>query len=171
MNNNRFFLLIFAFVFLQSCTTSVVALRGKYQEGPVKSKIERPFESVWESVIDLIAETGVSVKMIDKASGLIIADVASFSGLLSFEEPKGDLANSKAHIVIERLNSDFPNSANKYDATAIWNMRVKPIADNTTVVSVNLHSIRVDKSPLPLRGKSTGTFEKWLIDGIFDGIE
>ncbi|TLV00406.1 hypothetical protein [Dyadobacter luticola] len=169
---NRFLIItICTFVHLQSCTTSVVPLRGKYQEGSVKSKIEKPFESVWESVIDLIAETGVSVKMIDKASGLIIADIASFSGLLSFEESRGDLANPKAHIVIERLNSDFPNSANKYDATAIWNMRVKPLSGNVTVVSVNLHSIRVDKALLPLRGKSTGNFEKWLIDGIFEGVE
>jgi hypothetical protein len=161
---------ICALVILQSCTTSVIPLRGKYQEGSVKSKIERPFESVWESVIDLIAETGISIKMIDKASGLIIADIASFYGLLSFEEPRGGLANPEAHIVIERLNSDFPNSASKYDATGIWNMRVKSLTDNLTIVSVNLHSIRVDKALLPLKGKSTGNFEKWLLDGIFEGL-
>ncbi|KQS33195.1 hypothetical protein ASG33_03670 [Dyadobacter sp. Leaf189] len=146
-------------------------MRGKYQQGSIKSKIEKPFEQVWESVIDLIAETGVSVKMIDRSSGLIIADVASFAGLLSYEDTKGNLTNPAAYIAVERISSEFPSSVARYQASAIWNMRVKAIGDNTTILSVNLHSIRIEKAVLPLNGQSTGNFEKMLIDEIVDGVE
>lgn len=159
---------LIAIALLQSCTPRVIELKSNYQAGPVKSKIEQPFEKVWEKVIDFIAETGVSVKMIDKASGLVIADAASFMGTISQEDEKGRIVNPKAWIVSERLSTDFPSHVTKYDAVAQWNMRVKQISATETVISVNLHSIKIDRSILPLTGKSTGNFEKYILDGVIN---
>ena len=170
MNKLLLALLLFA-ASLQSCTVKTIPLKGKYQEGSVKSKVDSPFEDAWESVIDLIAETGISVKLIDKSSGLIIADALSFQGMITTEDNKGKIVDPEASIVRERTNNEFDPRLGQKDAIATWNLRVKKDSDATSIISVNLHSIRIEKTEVPLLGKSTGNFEKWLIDGIVDGIK
>lgn len=156
---------------LQSCTVKTFPLKGKYQEGSVKSKINSPFEEAWESVIDLIAETGISVKLIDKSSGLIIADALSFRDMITTEDDRAKIVDPAAYIVRERTNNEFDPRLGPKDAIATWNLRVKKDSDATSIVSINLHSIRIEKAEVPLQGKSTGNFEKWLIDGVIDGIK
>lgn len=170
MNKLLFALLLFSASF-QSCTVKSIPLNGKYQEGSVKSKINSPFEEAWESVIDLIAETGISVKLIDKSSGLIIADALSFRGLITTEDNKGKIVDTAAYIVREKTNNEFDPRLGQKDAIATWNLRVKRDGDASSIVSINLHSIRIEKAEVPLQGRSTGNFEKWLIDGIIDGIK
>jgi hypothetical protein len=164
------FILLITVIVLQSCTSPVVPLKGKYQVGSVKSKINHPVDSVWEAVIDYIADNGVSVKTIDKSCGLIIADVLSFGGLLSQEDNKGNLINPGAFIVVERSSQDSPGKDVRHGAVAQWNLRVKADSDNTSIVIVNLHSIRVDKGIVSLTGQSTGNMEKMIINDIIDGI-
>jgi hypothetical protein len=156
---------------LQSCTVKSIPLKGKYQEGSVKSKINSPFEDAWESVIDLIAETGISVKLIDKNSGLIIADAVSFRGLITTEDNKGKIIDPTAYVVRERTNNEFDYKAGYLDATAQWNLRVKKESDASSIISVNLHSLKIEKTEVGLVGKSTGNFEKWIIDEIVGGVK
>ena len=151
---------------LQSCAYKPVPLKGTYQDGAVKSKIDLPFEKTWEKVIDMIASTGVSVKMIDKSSGLIIGESGSFWQLVTIEDKKGKIVDPELFIVRERMPTELrPLPVN---ATATWNLRVKPLDNASSVISVKLHTIKIEKSTsaLQFKGLSTGNFEKWMIDEI-----
>lgn len=171
--------LLVVVVSLQSCVQRIVPLMGKYQEGSVKSKINSPIEDVWESIVDVIAETGASVKIIDKSSGLIMADAHSFKGLLTTEDRTGKIINPNAFIVMEKTSYGFGLEDVPKNAIATWNFRVKEDGDGSSIVGVNLHSIQIklwylDKNEtkfILLRGESTGNFEKWLIDSVIDGIK
>jgi len=159
-------LFILVAFFFQNCTYNAVPLKGSYQKGPVKTKVDLSFEKAWEKSIDMIAATGMSVKLIDKASGLIIGESSSFWGLVTIEDKKGKILNPDYYIVRERTppeRTPFP-----YNAIATWNLRVKSIQEQSTVISVNLHSIKIEKplNAITFRGVSTGNFEKWLIDEI-----
>jgi hypothetical protein len=162
--------LLFLLTFLQSCAT-VVPLKGKYQEKSVKTEINKPFDAVWESIIDFVAEAGVSINLIDKSSGLIVADEVSFARHNSFEKRKGDIHDPSAYTVSERTNGDQPDQGNKYNVTGKWNMRAVASGNGKTVVSVNVYALSVDKSVLPLTAESTGNFEKWILDKIVSGVK
>lgn len=160
------FIIIFI---LQSCAYRPVPLKGVYQNGAVKSKVDLSFDKTWEKVIDMIASTGVSVKLIDKASGLIIGESSSFWQLVTIEDKKGKIIDPEFFIVRERMPTESsPLPAN---ATATWNLRVKSLATESSVISVKLHTIRIERptSALQLKGLSTGNFEKWMIDEIVTG--
>jgi len=161
----KLILLFFVSIAFQGCV-HVVPLKGKYQVGSVKAKIDKPFDQVWEKAIDLIAETGLSVRLVDKSSGLIIADAASFFGLITIEDRKGKIISPNAYIVSEHVNPEYEGDVKVYDATAVWNMRIKEISVGVSTVSVNLHTIKVNKLSTKLHGESTGTFEKSVLDKI-----
>ena len=90
---------------LQSCAYKAVPLKGTYQNGAVKSKVDLSFERTWENAI------------------------------------------------------------------ATWNLRVKSLDNASSVISVKLHTIRIERpaSALQFKGLSTGNFEKWMIDEIVKG--
>jgi len=172
-------LLISFIIFIQSCIPKVIPLKGKYQEGPVVSKIDRPLSKVWESIIDLIAETGMSIKMIDKSSGLILSEDADFYGTMSHEDNKGNLLDSKAYIASERMDSEFPQrDLIFYNSDVKWTARAKEIKEGVTTVSLVLHINRVTNilekqtgRPSYRKAKSTGNFEKWFLDEVITRSE
>lgn len=126
---------------LQSCV-NILPLKGKYQEGAVKTKINEPFEKAWEKAIDMIANTGLTVKMIDKSSGLIISERSGFSYLeVTAEDKKGKVMDPRAYIVRERDKVD--SKPLPFSATAIWNLRIKEVDKGTSIISVILHNIGV----------------------------
>ncbi|REA63494.1 hypothetical protein DSL64_03335 [Dyadobacter luteus] len=96
---------------LQSCVTiGTVRIKGKYQEGPVRMEVAKPYGETWNKVIDFISDIGMNVKMVDKASGLVISDPTSFFGHTSIEDKDGKILNPKAQIVTSRTND--PNVKN-----------------------------------------------------------
>ena len=154
---------------LQSCAYKAVPLKGTYQNGVVKSKVDLSFERTWEKVIDMIASTGVSVKMIDKSSGLIIGESGSFWQLVTIEDKRGKIMNPEFFIVRERMPTE--SKPLPFNAIATWNLRVKSLDNASSVISVKLHTIRIERpaSALQFKGLSTGNFEKWMIDEIVKG--
>src|SRR5687768_11999606 len=99
----RLIILLIMMASMSSCMRGIISLKGKYQETPVKSKYEIPFNEVWENVIDFISDTGQEVQMIDKESGIIISDAHLASGkLLSHEDRDGNLVNKKALVAVTR---------------------------------------------------------------------
>lgn len=156
----------------QSCIRQVVPLQGKYQETPVRSKFNTSFDVVWSGVIDFIADTGQEVEFIDKSSGILRSDANLSTGTeISHEDKKGVLVNPDAYIAVERYKDEFPrgNLPNHY-STAKWTIRVKEIDRDNTEIGVLMHvrSVRLGwLSTVGLyRGKSTGNYEKTIIDDI-----
>lgn len=163
-------ILLFAMIahFNLGCVTlGVVGIKGKYQEGPVRMIVESSYEDTWNMVIDFISDIGLNVKMVDKSSGLVISDPTSFSGLSSIEDRNGQILNKDAHIVTSRTND--PNVKNPIKSVdASYNLRVKEIGQNKSSVSILLYNIRVqgDNALFNHKGKSTGNFEKWVLDNL-----
>lgn len=170
----KYFIIILTGLISQSCMISTVKLKSKYQEETVKAKFNRPFEDVWDAVIDFVAESGLSIQMIDKSSGLILSADSYISGLfMTHENQNGKIMNQAAWVVVERTTNDNPTKILKlHDAVGRWNMRVKQVSDDETIVSLLLHVNRVNivRDQSYLRGVSTGNFEKDILDKLFDKV-
>jgi len=168
--------LLILLISIQSCAR-IVPLEGKYQEVPVKSLFDASFEKTWEAVIDFISDTGQEVQLIDKASGLIISDMQGSSGMsLSNEDKKGVLINKNAVIAVDRLSSDYPKTnLTAHIATSTWTIRIKELKNKSLEVSTLVHVKRVErivgKYVFKYNGKSTGNFERYLLDEISANIK
>lgn len=136
----------------------------------------KPFEEVWSGVIDYVASKGVSIKNIDKASGIIITDEYSLINSYTYEDKKGQLINPNAYVVINRIKGGFGATLTPDFVTGNYNIRVKTL-DQETSVTVNLvnlkGAVKVDKNMYGGGGrlkyytiKSTNVFEKQLAENL-----
>lgn len=162
----RIYICLIFILSISSCARHI-PIKGTYKEGSIKAEFEFSYDKVWEGVIELIAERGLDVKMVDKSSGLIISDRNSFFGHNTYEEAVSKPKNPKAFILTSRTSDNY-NPMPYADVSAVYNIRVKSEGLEKTLVSINLHSIKIPTtSPFfPYRGISLGNFERSLFDDI-----
>jgi hypothetical protein len=161
-----------------------ISFMGDYPKTPYIIKTDKSFNDVWENIIDLLAMTGMSVKMIDKENGIIISEITDMANVTSFENEDGSLMNPNAFVAAESY--EYPmNTFSIGSLLCSWNIRVKDKNDfriimvNLTFKSivVNGHTwadtYDVTKYPsyykpedYPPGIKSTGVFEQSIIDFI-----
>ncbi|HMT74164.1 MAG TPA: hypothetical protein PKA77_08855 [Chitinophagaceae bacterium] len=166
-------ILTFASVILSSCASyKVVPFKGTYLEPPFKFTSTKTYQQVWDNLIDLFAQKGLSIKLIDKSSGLLISNEIVIKHTV--ETKTGSLVNSDAYIVVPLLYNkgsmiSKPINDNA-DITGEWNVRVKESQDGT-IINVNLVNLKYftydayRKIPIstPLvYFKSTGKFEEMI---------
>lgn len=166
MNRNFYLLIISTTIFLQSCYTGVVPLKGKYQNAPVSSEIKASTDDVWQSIVDYISEKRLPVKIIDKPSGFVIFEKYSFAGKMSVEDKDGKLISPEAYVAVDRPKGDFPDKNINFKAVGSWDIRLKKISDGISNVIVNLDSISVGTKLQKLSGYSTGNLEREVISFI-----
>ena len=159
---------------LTSCMTlQPLPLKGAYLDKPYEVVSDKKFEQVWTNIIDLFATKGLSIKLIDKSSGLIISEKTSFINDYSFEDKTGKLENPNASVVIEKVTySGYNQSVKPEKITGEWNIRIKDNGNGKTIVNVNLTNIDATTfiagsqySParnMTFNGKSTGKFEELI---------
>ncbi|WP_149240313.1 hypothetical protein [Dyadobacter sp. 32] len=159
---------IVTIVFTSCVSTGVVPIKGKYPDGPLRMKLDVPADTVWDRVIDLIADIGLNVRIVDKASGLVVSDPVSFTDKYSTEDRQGAVTDKGASIVTTRLNDENFKMVMK-SVTASWNLRVKEVSPGKSTVSVLLYNIDAKGVVDDYRhkGKSTGVFEKWVLDNLY----
>lgn len=186
---------IFGYLALSSCATGkVIPLSGNYPTMPVMLNTEKSVESTWDKLIDLFAQKGLSIKVIDRSSGLIISDKTIFK--TTVENEKGKLEDDNAWIVVSKVHDNALNrkvaisgtTSGVYskqliprDVTGEWNVRIKKDESGKTIINVNIVNVTYSDyvatgmgSPgyykdVPLNGafyKSTGVFEKLITDLI-----
>lgn len=155
---------------LSSCTPGFIGLKGLYPQTPIINYTEKSKDRVWDNIIDLFAQKGIPIKIIDKSSGLIVSDKAKLSW--SYEDKKGKLYEPKAFAAIRQFK--YPNvnkPVNPDRVTGEWNIRIKEI-DGKTSINVNLYNI---EGTYPLGnsntirdagGKTTGVFEQLIYDAV-----
>lgn len=156
-------------IFSNGCTPQLAPLKGNYSDKPFEIISDKPVDIVWGNVIDLFATKGLSIKLIDKASGLIVSEKTSFASNYTFEDIYGKLQNPNAWVVLAKISyggSDM--SPDKI--TGEWNIRIKTASDGKTLINVNLTNIEGSKYIAPsqytaaqnltFHGKSTGKFEE-----------
>jgi len=177
---------IFTVVLFFSCSPKWLPLKGSYPATPIEISSDKGFDEVWDKLVDVFAQNGLSIKIIDRSSGLIISYSAQL--LTTIEKKDGSLADPNAWIAVPQI---YSQSAQRYvpitkiaagpyvsksyldksdPVSGEWNVRIKKTATGTTI-NVNLvnltYSIIDQKIPrtTPLiEYKSTGVFEKLITD-------
>ena len=164
---------IVATVLLTGCAYKITPLKGSYSDKPFEITSDKSKDQVWDKLIDFFAQKGLSIKIIDRSSGLIISDRSSLTW--TFEDSKGKLIDPTAWIVIEKNVDPGPNKVIKPSSVAgDWNVRIKELPNNKTVINVNLVNIKAKKefsskygsSEYEIKALSTGNFEKIISDII-----
>lgn len=165
--------LIISLLAIWSCT-KIVPIKGSYQLTPVEVVSTKSKDEVWSKVIDLFAQKGLPIRLIDKSSGLIISDKVSLLNQSTWELPDGKLSDPNAWVVVEKLYSGDQFLPPTY-VTGEWNVRVKE-QDSKTIINVNLLNLQagigqitptafpVSPSTSSLRAQSLGNFERYISD-------
>lgn len=170
--------IVFACLMLSGCAVSkVIPLKGSYPQTPIISSTDKPFDKVWDNIIDYFAQKGIPIRIIDRSSGLIISDKASLSW--SFEDKNGALKSPHAYVVLQTiLDKMHEKPFIPASVTGEWNVRIKN-ADGKTTVNVNLYNIEATYgsyyysvythsmiTPVKVDGKTTGVFEQTIYDAV-----
>ena len=187
--------LIIVTLFFCSCgTTKLIPLRGTYPAMPIQITTDKSVEYVWDKLVDVFAQKGLPIKIIDRSSGLIVSDKSLLK--TTIEESNGQLQDNTAWIVVPKQHDASLNrtvaitgtTSGPYskqliprDVTGEWNVRVKKLENGTTVINVNIVNLTFSDyvatglgtpgyyKELPLNAslyKSTGVFERLITDLI-----
>jgi hypothetical protein len=165
------FLLSICSLFL-SCSLKYYPLKGTYPTPPIIEHSDKPVDEVWSNIIDLFSQKGISIKIIDKSSGLIISTQSEI--FATFENKKGEPINPSAFVVVERNNIEEQEGrkAPLYPVLGEWNIRIKNDSGRTSI-NVNIVNItserqlgygRVEK--FDPHAHTTGVFEKLIFEKI-----
>lgn len=164
-------------VFIVSCAVKPIALKGNYSKEPHTIFSVNSFENVWDKLIDLFAQVGIGIKLIDKSSGLIVANSTTVG--VTYEDKNENLADPTAWIVSSKI---YEPGAKKYfypkTASVEWNVRIKKADGGGTNINVNITAINSQTSVtqvgpivavptvslMSTQSYSTGVFEKKLSD-------
>ena len=167
-------LLFIACIAISGCTVTKATLKGKYQDTPYQIETTKSFEETWSKLIDLFAQKGLSIKIIDKSSGLITSEKTSFQSSYTYEDAIGKPVNPNAFVVVAKtsyMGAVYPPSS----ITGEWNVRIKQ-GEGKTLINVNLVNLNGQYVMAATRyggqttgeidAKSTGVFEKLIADQI-----
>jgi len=178
-----FFLLT---LYLSSCATKIIPIKGSYPSQPIIVTSDKSVSEVWDRLIDLFAQNGLSIKLIDKSSGLIISDNSAITATwekkdMTLYHPDAYIVTSKyfngkayAEVGITQLASNKADLKNPSVCRGEWNVRIKPAGSGSSI-NVNLVNVKYQAVNLSLRGtewvnltnfRSTGNFEKKIADMI-----
>jgi hypothetical protein len=165
-------LILLGFIVLGCVKLESIPLKGNYKPTHQK-EINKPFDEVWSSVIDVLATKGLEVKTIDKASGIVISEKTSFNGLFTTENSDGTPKRIDAFFVVEPKTSPGGPIVIPDKLRGSWNIRVKESVPGKTLVSVTITGIEATttiggsmySAPVvwEFQARSTGGFEKALI--------
>jgi hypothetical protein len=165
-------------ILFYGCSIKTLSLKGRYPETPIVYKTDNSFDKVWDRLVDLFAQQGLTIKIIDKSSGLMISSNSVMPATV--ENKNGEMLDPTAYIVIPRIkngNLVYPVSGWKninkrnlgpHDVYGEWNVRIKPDGAGATI-NVNITNVSfIENSssrPTSLYDyKSTGVFEKTIFE-------
>jgi hypothetical protein len=170
----KLFTLILVAVILQSCspTFKLIPLKGKYDK-PNTFYFDKSQDEVWNGLMKVMVQKGLSIKSFERASGVIFGDV-TYAMPQTYEDDKGQLLYNDAYIVTEKV-FDGTTTYVPYAVNAKWNILVYQ-QNSKTALYVNVFDIitnsRTQLYPLNIyyfgyyKAVSTGNFEKMIADSI-----
>jgi hypothetical protein len=169
-----------------SCSTGkLIPLKGQYPATPIVIDSPNSFEKTWDRLVDLFAQKGLAIKIIDKSSGLIVSENSRMPATI--EDKNGKVYDPTAFIVIpvRRIGSElipvsgktsgpYAKKIKANDVFGEWNVRIKPNGTGSTI-NVNITNVSYEdyltatKSYHPVSiydYKSTGVFENQIAELI-----
>jgi len=139
-------------IILSSCSAKIYPLTGTYPTTPIVIKSTKSFDQAWDKLVDIFAQKGLSIKIIDKSSGLIISSKSELSA--TFEDNKGKIVDPAAFVVVPATiyyggkrgpitgitSGAYSKSIITSPAYGDWNVRIKP--DGTgSLINVNINNV------------------------------
>lgn len=169
-----------------SCKDKLIPLKGNYPETPILLHSDKDFDYVWDKLIDLFAQRGLSIRIIDRSSGLIISGRDELRATI--EDKNGKMMDAEASIVIPKIKSvaageyipivggyvkDKNDKVRRVpDVYGEWNVRIKKEGTGT-LINVNIVNViyneienRITKEKSLKDFKSTGRFENMIAKAI-----
>lgn len=151
----------------QSCMEGRIPLKGNYQN-PNTFYFDQKESEVWSGLMAVLCDRGLSVKSMEKSSGVIFGDRYDFTSVSSAENSKGQLVTKDALIVTQHVVFTGRAYVLPDQITADWNIRVFTY-EGKTAMKINVKNI-MSKSRLAqsvfYQAESTGNFEKFIADSI-----
>lgn len=172
-------------IVLLGCSDKVIPIKGSYPTPPIQQRTEKSFDEVWDKLVDVFAQKGLSIKIIDRSSGLIVSGAYQLE--TTIEDKNNNLLNPKAYIVVAKTHEtgsgkDVPITGYGFakktgkmiptDAFGELNVRIKKDGSGS-IINVNLVNVYyeslINKVPTKINlvsYRTTGVFEKELADLI-----
>ncbi|PZR27320.1 MAG: hypothetical protein DI535_10865 [Citrobacter freundii] len=160
-----------------ACTpTKVTPITGNYPKPPFIFESSSSFNTVWDKLIDLFAQKGLPIKLIDRTSGLLVSDRSVLPA--TYELNTGGLKEPGAFIVMPKVY--VPTTRKTFiiamgsQVTGEWNVRIREV-DGKTLINVNIVNVRYEpydtenkrtREVISTGHQSTGIFEKMVADAI-----
>lgn len=160
------FILVISIQGLQSCGSyKYLPLKGSYSTGHTATT-SKTKDEVWDKLIDIVAETGMKIKTIDKSSGLLISEDYSFKGSITREDLDGKVANPDAWVICS--SHYYKGSGYTWPNQVVGNLNVR-VKETTGDTQISIHIVNLvgtlEGVPAPsvkYEVASTGVFEKKL---------
>jgi len=130
--------LIISCLFLYSCSVHKVIPVSEDHYDSKTIETSASFDQVWDKLIDLFAQNGMSIKVIDRSSGVIVSE----RGLVpsTIELDPGKLKNPTAYAVSPKVRYATRDKSLYYELTGEWSVRLKK-SDKGTVISINIGNV------------------------------
>lgn len=167
--------LILPLFFLVSCSAKLYPLKGQYSSTPYQINTTSTKEQVWDRIIDLFAQKGLPIKIIDKSSGLIISEKSQLA--TTTEDKNGEILDKDAWVAVPGRYDGYKRKmvpATYGPAIGEWNIRIKDNNAGGCIVNVNIVNLKQvipdirnvsTERPL-LSGRSTGVFEQLVSEMV-----
>jgi len=130
---------LFACLFLSSCSVHKVIPISEDYFDPKTIETPSSFDQTWDKLIDLFAQNGLSIKVIDRSSGLIVSERSLLPSTIELDVP-GKLKNPTAYAVSPKVRYATRDKPLYYELTGEWNVRLKK-SDKGTVISINISNV------------------------------
>jgi hypothetical protein len=171
------YIVLLSLMFLFSCSVKVIPLKGNYPKPPFQKETNISPEKVWDRIIDLFAQKGYSIQIIDHSSGLITSKQVKLRW--SYENKYGKLDLPDAIVAIQKVVDKSGHAFNPSQVLGEWNIRIKPTPSGGTLININLVNLQYSppltsyngNNNVPLFFKeghcvSTGNFEQQVFEMI-----
>jgi hypothetical protein len=143
----------------------MIPLKGNYV-APQTFESVKSTDEIWSNIIDVFAENGYSIKILDRESGYISTEQYSFINNYTMENKDSSPKDPTAWVVVGEYYTGMSQISPNW-ILGEWNIRIKEAAGKTQI-KINLVNIRAgyDNTSWVFQAKSTGQFEKMMFEKI-----
>jgi hypothetical protein len=175
------------FILLSCAPAKYIYPKGSYPTTPMEFASSKTFDEAWDRLVDVFAQKGLAIKIIDRSSGLIVSERSALPATI--EDKFGKPINPDAFVVVPKFKNAGTNREEPISGTSTgvyakkmipndvygeWNVRIKKTATGS-LINVNITNVTYnvfvnmtktyDKRTLS-EFKSTGVFENLLANLI-----
>jgi hypothetical protein len=150
---------------MSSCRIEYTPLKGNYPSD-YTVVFNKPADDVMTDVIEYCLKNNISIKAIDRKSGLIMSEPYRIDAF-TFENPNGMPEDSSARVIIGREKlKDYTFEPEVVYTDIIFRVKEEDNKTSMTIMLANTSAFLVAGGSCLKEVKSTGYLEKRIIEGM-----